>query len=77
MVANMNKYDENWTDEQEKAQKEIDKMKAEFYGLESRMVALALDHNIDLYLDGHGYLLLEDRDYKTRGEWYTSTDSCS
>ena len=48
---------------------------------EQTMVDYALEHNLDLYIDGKGSLLLEDYDSnwisKARGEWYTSTDSCS
>lgn len=47
---------------------------------EQDMIDYALEHNLDLYIDGKGSLLLEDdsrgwRD-KGRGEWWTSTDSC-
>lgn len=47
--------------------------------IEAEMIDLALEHNLELYLDGQGTLLLEDheRTGKQRGEWYTSTDSCS
>ena len=48
---------------------------------EQAMIDHALEHNLDLYIDGKGSLLLEDYDSnwlsKVRGEWFTSTDSCS
>ena len=46
---------------------------------EQAMIDHALEHNLDLYINGKGSLLLEDDDsgYKNRGEWFTSTDSCS
>ena len=50
-----------------------------YYNAESALVDHVLTHNLNLYIDGKGNLLLEDDDssYKSRGEWYTSTDSCS
>lgn len=48
---------------------------------EQAMIDHALEHNLDLYIDGKGRLLLEDDSEgwisKGRGEWWTSTDSCS
>ena len=48
---------------------------------EQAMVDYALEHSLDLYIDGKGNLLLEDDSTgwvsKRRGEWWTSTDSCS
>lgn len=48
--------------------------------LENEAVDIALEYNLDLYIEGKGRLLLEDSNgwaSKGRGEWYTSTDSCS
>ena len=61
------------------AKTQLDKLKADYYAAETKMVDFALEHELDLYIDGKGSLLLEDNDssYKSRGEWYTSTDSCS
>ena len=61
------------------AKTQLDKLKAEYYAAETKMVDFALENELDLYIDGKGSLLLEDDDssYKSRGEWYTSTDSCS
>ena len=61
------------------AETQLAKLKAEYYAAETKMVDFALEHELDLYIDGKGSLLLEDDDssYKSRGEWYTSTDSCS
>ena len=48
---------------------------------EQAMIDHALEHNLDLYIDGRGRLLPEDDSEgwisKGRGEWFTSTDSCS
>ena len=54
-------------------------LKAAYYRAETAMVNFALEHELDLYIDGKGRLLLEDDNYsyKTRGSWYTSTDSCN
>lgn len=61
------------------AKTQLDKLKADYYAAETKMVDFALEHELDLYIDGKGSLLLEDDDssYKSRGEWFTSTDSCS
>ena len=61
------------------AETQLAKLKAEYYAAETKMVDFALEHELDLYIDGKGSLLLEDDDssYKSRGEWFTSTDSCS
>lgn len=61
------------------AKTQLDKLKADYYAAETNMVDFALEHELDLYIDGKGSLLLEDDDssYKSRGEWFTSTDSCS
>lgn len=61
------------------AESRIDVLRQQYNEIESEMVNLALKFNIDLYLEGKGNLLLEDSDYgyKGRGDWYTSTDSCS
>lgn len=48
---------------------------------EQTMIDYALEHSLDLYIDGKGRLLLDDESggwiEKGRGEWWTSTDSCS
>ena len=61
------------------AKTQLDKLKADYYAAETKMVDFALEHELDLYINGKGDLLLEDDkySYKSRGEWYTSTDSCS
>ena len=61
------------------AKTQLDKLKADYYAAETKMVDFALEHELDLYVDGKGGLLLEDDEssYKSRGEWFTSTDSCS
>ena len=61
------------------AKTQLDKLKADYYAAETKMVDFALEHELDLYIDGKGDLLLEydEFSYKSRGEWYTSTDSCS
>lgn len=58
---------------------QLAKLKADYYAAETKMVDFALEHELDLYIDGKGRLLREydDSSYKSRGEWYTSTDSCS
>ena len=57
----------------------LDELEKAYYNAESALVDHALTHNLDLYINGKGDLLLEDNKYghKSRGEWYTSTDSCS
>lgn len=61
------------------AKTQLAELKADYYAAETKMVDFALENELDLYIDGKGSLLLEDDDssYKSRGEWYTSTDSCS
>ncbi len=61
------------------AKTQLYQLKADYYAAETKMVDFALEHELDLYIDGKGSLLLEDDDssYKSRGEWFTSTDSCS
>lgn len=61
------------------AESRIVVLKKQYDEIESEMVNLALEFNIDLYIEGKGSLLLEDSEYayKERGDWYTSTDSCS
>ena len=61
------------------AKTQLDKLTADYYAAETKMVDFALEHELDLYIDGKGSLLLEDdkSSYKSRGEWFTSTDSCS
>ncbi len=70
MVANMTK---------ENAEQRIEELKTIVDNATNEMVTLALNHNINLYLNGFGSLLLEDDHWtgKGRGEWYTSTDSCN
>ena len=57
----------------------LDELEQAYYNAESALVDHALKHNLNLYINGKGSLLLEDDDsgYKGRGEWFTSTDSCS
>ena len=57
----------------------LDELEQAYYNAESALVDHALTHNLNLYIDGKGSLLLEDNkySYKSRGEWFTSTDSCS
>lgn len=57
----------------------LDELEQAYYNAESALVDHALKHNLDLYINGKGSLLLEydDAGYKSRGEWFTSTDSCS
>lgn len=63
----------------EEAEKKIKELQYEYSRIEDEMVELALEHNIPLELDGRGSLILEEDDWtrKSRGDWYTSTDSCS
>ena len=48
---------------------------------EQAMVDYALEHNLGLYIGDKGHLPAEDDSTgwrgKDRGEWWTSTDSCS
>lgn len=57
----------------------IEVLKDQYYRIEQEMIDLALEYNVDLYLEGLGNLLLEHDNWtgKVRGEWFTSTDSCS
>lgn len=59
-------------------QQRLDALQNEHARIEAEMIDLALEHNLELYTDA-GRLLLEDDKWtgKSRGEWYTSTDSCS
>ena len=63
------------------AKTQLAELKADYYAAETKMVDFALEHELDLYIDGMGQLLLEDDSEgwisKGRGEWFTSTDSCS
>ena len=63
----------------EEAEKRIDELYEIRNRAESEMIDLALQYDIELYIDGLGSLLLEEDNWtgKGRGEWYTSTDSCS
>lgn len=63
----------------ESAASRIQVLQSQLEAIEDEMVQLALEFNIELYIDGKGWLLLEDNDWsgKYRGDWYTSTDSCS
>lgn len=47
--------------------------------LQQEIIDHALEYNLDLYLEGLGRLITEEDNWtgKERGEWYTSTDSCS
>ena len=57
----------------------LDELEKAYYNAELALVDHALKHNLNLYIDGKGSLLLEydEFSYKSRGEWFTSTDSCS
>ena len=57
----------------------LDELEKAYYNAESALVDHALKHDLNIYINGKGDLLLEDNEYsyKSRGEWYTSTDSCS
>lgn len=67
------------TDDKEKAQSALNAAVSEYENSLDDLVQYALDNNLDLYIDGHGRLLLERNDYsyKDRGDWFTSTVSCS
>ena len=60
-------------------QAEFDKLRRDYDNAEIALVNFALEHKIELHVDGMGMLLLEDDSWsgKSAGEWYTSTDSCS
>lgn len=63
-------------------QEKLNQMLNEYSNLEAKMVELALEHNLHLCLgqdrQGERWLILEDegRNLK-RGQWMTSTMSCS
>lgn len=67
------------TDNKEKAQAALDAAVSEYGSALCELVKYALTNNLYLYIDGHGELLLEKHEwsYKDRGDWFTSTDSCS
>ena len=67
------------TDDKEKAQAALNAAVSEYENSLDDLVQYALDNNLYLYIDGHGRLLLEKHEwsYKDRGDWFTSTDSCS
>lgn len=67
------------TDDKEKAQAALDAAVSEYGSALCELVKYALTNNLYLYIDGHGELLLkkDEYSYKGRGDWYTSTDSCS
>lgn len=67
------------TEDKEKAQAALDAAAAEHENSLNELVEYALRNNLYLYIDGQGELLLEkdDYSYKDRGDWFTSTDSCS
>ncbi len=67
------------TDNRDKAQAALDAAVAEYENSLNDLVKYALTNNLYLYIDGQGELLLEkdEYSYKGRGDWYTSTDSCS
>ena len=67
------------TDDKEKAQAALNAAVSEYEDSLNDLVQYALDNNLYLHIDGHGELLLEEDEYsyKGRGDWYTSTDSCS
>lgn|GEM_PF-3817548 len=67
------------TEDKEKAQAALDAAVAEYENSLNDLVKYALTNNLYLYIDGQGTLLLErdEWSYKDRGDWYTSTDSCS
>jgi hypothetical protein len=58
---------------------EFKELRTAYNAAEDDLVAFALEHELDLYIDGKGLLLLEARSYEglERGDWYTSTMSCS
>lgn len=53
-------------------------LQKQYFEIEKEMVDLALEFNLELWLS-QGRLLLTDDEHswKGRGEWFTSTDSCS
>ena len=67
------------TDNKDKAQAALNAAVSEYGSALCELVKYALTNNLYLYIDGHGELLLEEDEYsyKGRGDWYTSTDSCS
>lgn len=67
------------TDNKEKAQAALDAAVVEYENSLNDLVKYALTNNLYLYIDGQGELLLEKHEwsYKDRGDWFTSTDSCS
>ena len=67
------------TDDKEKAQAVLNAAVVEYETSVNELVDYALANNLYLYIDGMGRLLLEEDkySYKDRGDWYTSTDSCS
>lgn len=67
------------TDDKKKAQAALDAAVAEYENSLNDLVKYALTNNLYLYIDGQGELLLEKHEwsYKDRGDWFTSTDSCS
>ena len=67
------------TDDKEKAQAALDAAVVEYETSVNELVDYALANNLYLYIDRMGRLLLEEDkySYKDRGDWYTSTDSCS
>lgn len=67
------------TEDKEKAQAALDAAVAEYENSLNDLVKYALTNNLYLYIDGQGELLLEKHEwsYKDRGDWFTSTDSCS
>lgn len=67
------------TDNKDKAQAALDAAVAEYENSLNDLVKYALTNNLYLYIDGQGELLLEKHEwsYKDRGDWFTSTDSCS
>lgn len=67
------------TEDKEKAQAALDAAVSEYENSLNDLVKYALTNNLYLYIDGQGELLLKEDEYsyKGRGDWYTSTDSCS
>lgn len=67
------------TDDKEKAQAALNAAVSEYENSLDDLVQYALDNNLHLYIDGRGSLILERNkySYKDRGDWFTSTESCS
>jgi hypothetical protein len=63
-------------------QREFNRLRAVYNDAENALISYALEHSIELDIDGMGTLVHgpdEDARWSSheRGQWYTSTDSCS